>query len=158
MISADKKYTDSINSSVRNIKSLTIMYGEGSGTYGTVFRKELKSYDIQRVGEGKFFGFGVCQRANIKLIDIDNSKTVTTSNYFKIGFDVNGSTYPYPNFYVSEVHRDEITSELSITAYDLIYKACIPRNVIAAKNAVITNSFTLFVTILYTSRLISFIK
>ena len=123
MISADKKYTDSINSSVRNIKCLTIMYGEGSGTYGTVFRKELKSYDIQRVGEGKFFGFGVCQRANIKLIDINNSKTVTTSNYFKIGFDVNGSTYPYPNFYVSEVHRDEITGELSITAYDLIYKA-----------------------------------
>ena len=64
------------------------MYGEGSNTYGTVFRKELKSYDIQRVGEGKFFGFGVCQRANIKLIDINNSKTVTTSNYFKIGFDV----------------------------------------------------------------------
>ena len=123
MISADKKYTDSINSSVRNVKSLAIMHGEGSGTYGTVFRKELKSYDIQRVGEGKFFGFGVCQRANIKLIDINNSKTVTTSNYFKIGFDVNGSTYPYPKFYVSEVHRDEITGELSITAYDLIYKA-----------------------------------
>ena len=123
MISADKKYTDSINSAVRNVKCLTIMYNEGSNIYGTVFREELKSYDIQRVGEGKFFGFGVCQRANIKLIDIDNLKTVTTSNYFKIGFDVNGSTYPYPNFYVSEVHRDEITGELSITAYDLIYKA-----------------------------------
>ena len=29
----------------------------------------------------------------------------------------------YPTFYISEIHRDEKTNELSITAYDAIYPA-----------------------------------
>lgn len=123
MISALSKYTESINSQVRVIQAQVALYGSSLiGVYK--YNDCLKSFDIQRVGEGKFFGFGICQRTNIKLIDINEEKDITTANSFKISYGVNDSYfYPHPSFYVSEVHKDEITGELSITAYDLIYKA-----------------------------------
>jgi hypothetical protein len=80
----------------------------------------LKSINIERVGESKFFGFGICQKANIHLIDKDRLLDITTANGFKVYFD---DVCNYPNFYVTEVHRDENTNELSITAYDKIYAA-----------------------------------
>ena len=105
-----------------------------------VFRydDELVSIDIERVGEeSKFFGFGVCQKANIKLRNADNLiSNPTTDEYFKVYFGFTGYDYGYeppeyfeefydlyPKFYVSEVHKDEITKQLSITAYDTLYKA-----------------------------------
>jgi hypothetical protein len=88
----------------------------------------LKSISIERVAEdSKFFGFGVSQKTNIHLIDVTRTIELTTSNYFKIylGIDVNGTIeyIPFPNFYVTEVHRDENTNELSITAYDKLKDA-----------------------------------
>ena len=89
---------------------------------------KLKSFEIERVGESKFFGFGICSKANIKLIDTKRELNVTTANSFRCAFGYkNGTTtsYPqlFPKFYVTEVHRDENTNELSITAYDAIYSA-----------------------------------
>lgn len=87
----------------------------------------IKSIKIDRVGEeSKFFGFGVCQKLNIHLVDIYRQITTNTSNIFKIYFNSNGGTdyvNTTPLFYVTENHRDENTNELSITAYDILYKA-----------------------------------
>ena len=78
----------------------------------------IKSIEIERVGDsGKFFGFGVCQKLNLKLIDTKRELSITTDNYFLV--NING--FYFPNFFVTETHRDEITNELSITAYDFIY-------------------------------------
>lgn len=86
----------------------------------------LKSLTIERVAEeGKFFGFGICQKANVHLVDKDRYIHITTADSLKPYFSV-GALDPvstFPTFYVSEVHRDENTNELSITAYDTIYKA-----------------------------------
>ena len=80
----------------------------------------LKSLKIDRVGESKFFGFGVCQKANIKLIDTQRNTNFSTNDRFKIYFD---GIAVSPNLRVSEVHRDEKTGELSITTYDAINTA-----------------------------------
>jgi hypothetical protein len=73
---------------------------------------------------GKFFGFGVCQKTNIQLIDIDRVINVSTANSFKNYFGVNGEYIsPYPKFYVTEVNRDENTNTISVTAYDILYSA-----------------------------------
>ena len=83
----------------------------------------LKSFTIERVGEeGKFFGFGICQKANLHLVDKNRETTITTANFMKYKLSTS-NTYisPFPYFYVSEVHRDENTNELSITAYDSLY-------------------------------------
>lgn len=87
--------------------------------------RKIKSFKVERVGElGKFFGFGICQKTNIKLIDVNRELNFPTSVSFKLSFGFNDSYIsPYPSFKVTEVHRDENTNELSITAYDKLYWA-----------------------------------
>ena len=86
---------------------------------------KIISFDVQRVGEdSKFFGFGICQRLNLKLIDKERALAYTTSHSIKITItDNSANTFTFPYFWISEIHRDEKTNQLSITAYDLIYKA-----------------------------------
>lgn len=89
-----------------------------SATYSANDR--LISFDIERIGESRFFGYGVCQKANIKLIDRYRELDFTTADKFKLYLN---NTDFAPNFKVTEVHRDEITNELSITAYDALEQA-----------------------------------
>ena len=98
---------------------------EGSTLLQTfTYKDALINFDIQRVGEGKFFGFGICQRLNVHLRDLERQIDVSTANSLDISFGAEHNyVYPYPNFKVSEVHRDEKTNELSITAYDVLYGA-----------------------------------
>ncbi len=84
----------------------------------------IKELTIERVGESKFFGFGICQRLNIHLIDLERYMYITTADSFKVFLSTGGDyTSSFPEFFVSEVHRDENTNELSVTAYDAIYSA-----------------------------------
>jgi hypothetical protein len=84
----------------------------------------IKSMTVERVGEeSKFFGFIVSHKFNIKLRDVPRTINIVAGNYFKIGIGIRTTStveYAYfPTAYVTEVHRDENTNELSITAYDL---------------------------------------
>lgn len=84
----------------------------------------LKSFTIERVGADKFFGYGVCQKINVKLIDNDRNINVSTANNVEVVMGVGSDyIYPCPTFKVTEVNRDENTNELSITAYDALYEA-----------------------------------
>ena len=84
----------------------------------------LKSFTIERVGENKFFGYGICQKLNVKLIDVDRSINISTDNYLEAVLGVGSEyLYPFPNFFISQVRRDETTNELSVTAYDALYQA-----------------------------------
>ena len=84
----------------------------------------LKGLTVDRVGDSKFFGYGICQKLNVHLIDRERYIHITTIDSFIVYLGI-GENYinPFPQFYVSEVHRDENTNELSITAYDALYKA-----------------------------------
>jgi hypothetical protein len=83
---------------------------------------DLISFEVDRVGAGKFFGFGICQKLNVQLIDKERVKDITTAHIIKISFTVGSNTlYPFPQFIVTEVHRNENTNALSITAYDILY-------------------------------------
>ena len=113
-----------ITSKVRKIKAKVELY-DGSTLVDTYYsNKKIKSFTIERIGdESKFFGYGICQRLNIHLIDKERAINITTANHFKVylGID-NDYVNNFPKFYVEEVHRDENTNELSITAYDILYK------------------------------------
>jgi hypothetical protein len=83
---------------------------------------KIISFTIDRVGENsKFFGFGVSHRLNLHLIDTNRELDITTSNSLKLWFTTNIALNWLPTFYVSEVHRNENTNELSITAYDTLH-------------------------------------
>ena len=117
-------HQEAIINPVRRLKGKVELYNGSTLVNSFYYTDALKSFEIERVGEGKFFGFGICHKANIKLRDITRELDITTANNFKIYFGV-GEDYitNFPAFYVTEVNRDENSGELSITCYDVINDA-----------------------------------
>lgn len=110
-----------IESPVRTIRSKVECSNGKTFTYDD----NLRSYTIERTGDNtKFFGYGVPHRLNVKLLDVERLLDFTTADTLTvfIGVDEEYSS-PFPQFKISEVHRDENTNELSITAYDALYQA-----------------------------------
>lgn len=125
MINANASVLNMLSSPVRKIAGGVGLY-EGSTPLDIFnYTDALKSFTVDRIGEeSKFFGFGVCQKLNVKLLDKERAINITTANSFKPFYEVEGNKIsPYPAFNVTEVHRDENTNELSITAYDALYSA-----------------------------------
>lgn len=113
--------TIDFNAPVRQIVAKVELFKDGSTQAITIpHYGDLQSITVERTGESKFFGFGVCAKANIKLIDKERAYNLTTSDSFKIYFD---DVCALPQMYITEVHRDENTNGLSITVYDAIQKA-----------------------------------
>lgn len=143
MLNTKDSILNMINSPVRQIRGRVELY-EGS-TLLDIFNytDALKSFAVDRVGEeSKFFGFGVCQKINIKLIDKERAINITTANRFEALYGVGSDyIYPYPCFNVTEVHRDENTNELSITAYDALYNA--DKYTVADLELLMTNKYTI---------------
>ena len=85
----------------------------------------LKDFKVERTADdGKFFGFGVSQKLTVKLRDKDRVINILKDQVLEISFGVDSEyTYPCPLFRVEEVSRDEKTNDLTITAYDFLYKA-----------------------------------
>ena len=115
-----------INSNVREIYGAVLLCDGSTNSSLDWYSHDnyVQSIEIERVGESKFFGYGYNQKLNVKILDKDITKGfINTSHYFRVCFDVKGSGVAFesnlfPSFYVSEVHRDENTGTLSITAYD----------------------------------------
>lgn len=86
----------------------------------------LSDFTITREGDtSKFFGFGVCHKLDVNLIDLNRELTVTKDNTIEIGLGDGGEIWdaPYPTFYISEIQRDEKSNTITGTAYDKIYWA-----------------------------------
>lgn len=117
-----------LNSDVRHITARAYVYEDTNTKYTFKAADNLQSFTVERVGQGKFFGYGICQKMNMKVRDVSRQFSVTTANQINLIWDVlvdgnNISLFAYPRFKVSEVHRDENTNALSITAYDALYEA-----------------------------------
>lgn len=114
-----------INSPVRRFQGKVELYDSTDALAATYTHlDDLKSFQVERVGEGKFFGYGYVQKVNIKLLDTKREKNMQTSNKFKVYVGVEDSYIPVaPTFKVTETNRDEKTNALSITAYDKLKAA-----------------------------------
>ncbi len=86
---------------------------------------DLQDFTINRDGDSsKFFGYGICQKLSVNLIDMNRQMNFDTSNHIEIVYsDGENYDHPYPYFNVSEVSWNEKENILTLTAYDLIYKA-----------------------------------
>lgn len=125
MIYKNAEALAALTAPVREISFYAYLYKDGEFVNGFTKEDKLISLTIEKAGEdGKFFGYGICQKINLKLIDKDRSINISTANTIKLIYNVNtgNSFYCAPEFYVTDVYRDENTNELSITGYDLIYK------------------------------------
>ena len=124
MLTAENCFCEMLTSPVRRNRARVELL-EGS-TLLDVFKHtdSLKSFTVERIGGEKFFGYGICHKATIKLLDAERKYNITTANALDISYGSGCDfIYPHPYFYVSQVRRDEKTNELSITAYDALYKA-----------------------------------
>ena len=113
------------HSPVRSLAARVELYNGSALADAFTAYYALKSFTIDRVGESnKFFGYGICQKMNLKLVDKDRAISISTANSIKSYLSTGGDLISsFPTFYVSQVNRDENTNELSITAYDALYKA-----------------------------------
>ena len=83
----------------------------------------IKSFTITRTGEGKFFGYGICQKLSLKLVDKERSIAISAHTPLKVALNADSGYINFaPIFYVASPRRDENTNELSITAYDELYE------------------------------------
>lgn len=124
MINANESIKNMINSPVRALRGRVEVYEGSTLTLMCGCHDSLKEFTVERLGESKFFGYGVCQKINVALVDIHRNISISTANTLEVVFGVGSDyIYPFPSFYVTEVHRDEKTNELSITAYDALYSA-----------------------------------
>ena len=84
----------------------------------------LKSLTVSRAGGNKFFGYGISQEVEMKLIDTSREINIVKGQELRIKFIANNSSVTVtPKFFVEEVNRDENTNELTVKAYDKIYAA-----------------------------------
>jgi hypothetical protein len=114
-----------INSPVRSFQGKVECYDSTDALAATYTHlDDLQSFQVERVGEGKFFGYGYVQKINIKLLDSKREKEFTTSHKFRVSIGVNDNyVSTFPMFKVTETNRDEKTNALSITAYDALKAA-----------------------------------
>ena len=97
----------------------------------TTFTEEdkIKTIEIQRVGDNsKFYGFGICQRLNIHLVDLEDAIAPLSNSAINIKVGIrlpNGTTefVSYPTFYLTERNREEEDGGISLTAYDKLDEA-----------------------------------
>ena len=117
---------NNIKSPVRSIRGCVEVYRASTLLNTYTYKDALQEFSIERVSEdGKFFGFGICQKVTVKLRDVDRIIDVAAKDYFKLGLDSDGEDYPFKtgNYYITQVRRDENTNVLTLYAYDKIYEA-----------------------------------
>lgn len=122
MINVD--YTN-LTSPLRTIKGKVELLGASDSTPAFTSEDALKSFVIERVGEhGKTFGFGICQKLELHLLDNDRAIELNKGMELK-AFLSDGGEYinNFPVFVIDDPQRDEKTNELTITAYDRLNAA-----------------------------------
>ena len=126
MIVAENQFNDMLNNASRSIKARVELL-EGSTLLNTfTYDGALKELEINRCGSpNKFFGFGITQKLTVKLRDKERKINIVKGQCLEVVFGVGNEEYIYtcPVFFVEEITRDENTNDLTIVAYDALYKA-----------------------------------
>ena len=112
------------NTPTRNIKARVELFDGSTLINAYTEKNALKSFDIERIGENKFFGFGVCQKINLQLVDRERVINISAEDSLKAFLSAGGDYISsFPLFKVEEVKRDENTNEITVTGYDALYAA-----------------------------------
>ena len=117
--------SDILNSSTGILNAKVEFYNGSTLVKTCTCSDYLQDFEVSRVGDNsKFFGFGVCQKLSVKLIDMWRDLSIVSGNTVEISYVIGENELrPYPTFTITEVNRDEDTNDLSITAYDVLNEA-----------------------------------
>lgn len=125
MIITNPIFNEMLGSPMRQFKGRVEVYEGSTLTLICGCHDNLISFMVERAGEqDKFFGYGICQRLTVKLLDRDRQLNINKNNRLEVSFGVGTEyVYPCPVFFVEEITRDEKTNELTVVAYDALYVA-----------------------------------
>ena len=108
----------------RTITGKVELYNGGSTPSKTFLATDnLQEITVTRTGEkGKFFGFGICQKATVKIIDINKDLSFQKNDTLQTHFSANSGSFVRvcPSFFIKEAARDNKTQVYTITAYDAL--------------------------------------
>lgn len=129
MLTALTAIKNEILSPSRKIRGRVAFYKDATDTESFfTYEDALQSIEVSRAGEeSKFFGFGICQKATIKLRDNERQININKGDAFlpsfgaDIGTRVAYSASAYARMYVDEVKRDENSNVITITVSDKLY-------------------------------------
>ena len=121
----NERHLAELNSPIQKIQSRVELHNGSTLEKICTCNNYVSNFSIERVGEGKFFGYGICHKLNINFIDPNRDLNLTNIDSLEVTLGVNGEfVYPFPVFYItSEINRDETTNEISLTAYDALYES-----------------------------------
>lgn len=131
MLQVSENFKEAMVAPVRTFMAEANVHLETSLSEETIFTHEdvIKTIEIQRVGDNsKFFGFGICQRLNMHIVDLDNTNIPGADTQVKVRLGVELAEgdveyISFPTFTITERNRAEEEGELSITAYDRLNDA-----------------------------------
>lgn len=113
-----------LSSPARTIKGRVEFYNSSTLTRSFTGADSISSISVNRAGDKKFFGFGICQEAEVKLLDKDRAIHINQDETFKIYFGVNDDYIsPAPTFSIIDIARDENTNGIIVKGGDAIYKS-----------------------------------
>lgn len=111
--------------SMSNVKAKVDFYNGSTLVQTCKCGDYLEDFEVTREGDNsKFFGFGICHKLEVNLVDLYRVLKVAKENTVEIGLG-DGSIWdaPYPTFYITELKRNEKTNTITGTAYDKLYWA-----------------------------------
>lgn len=118
--------TSNLSTYPPNSTKAKVEFYEGSTLVQTcTCDKQLSQFTLSREGEkSKFFGFGVCHKVDMKLIDLE--KVIRLYQGYKLILGLGDGTdwdNPCPDLEVTEVKIDKKSGDITVTAYDVLYNA-----------------------------------
>lgn len=124
MIETTQTSLDALVSPSREIKAKIDLF-DGTTKKATFTGSDnIKKFQIERAGEeGKFFGFGVCQKLELELLDKNRELNIVKGNTFDVYLTADTTYTKILSCEVDDIKRDEKTNGLTISAYDALYRA-----------------------------------
>ena len=120
----NEKHLAVLNSPVQTVNARVELHSGSTLVQICTCKDYLSNFNIERVGEGKFFGYGISHKLIVNFMDPRKELNLTDIDFIEVTFGVDGDfIYPFSTFYIEEVNRDETTNDISVTAFDLLYQA-----------------------------------
>ena len=123
MVSISNELKTAFASDSRRLKGKVELFNNSTSTLITS-QDKLKSIQVSRYSNEKVFGFALCQKATIEIIDENHDIEVAEGQKVKISIGAkiaSGTDYVgYCDFFIDRYSRDEVSHLLKIEAFDRI--------------------------------------
>ena len=123
MVSISNELKTAFASDSRRLKGKVELFNNSTSTLITS-QDKLKSIQVSRYSNEKVFGFALCQKATIEIIDENHDIEVAEGQKVKISIGAkvaSGVDYVgYCDFFIDRYSRDEVSHLLKIEAFDRI--------------------------------------